>query len=106
MGNGIAVSVSGLTLSGASNADYTLTQPAGLTANIIAPGVQIFANLPNIVIAWPTNATVFVLRQAPSLTPPATWSPVTNSIMVNGTNNTVIIHVGSAVQYFELIGPP
>ena len=106
VGNGIAVSVTGLSLSGASNADYTLTQPAGLTANIIAPGVQIFANLPNIVISWTTNATVFVLCQTPSLTPPATWSPVTNTITVNGTNNTIIIHDSSTVQYFELIGPP
>jgi hypothetical protein len=31
---------------------------------------------------------------------------VTNSITVNGTNNTVIINASSGIQYFELIEAP
>jgi hypothetical protein len=31
---------------------------------------------------------------------------VTNSITVNGTNNTVVINASSGVKYFELIGTP
>ena len=38
VGSGIAVTVSGLTLSGASAANYALIQPASLTANITAAG--------------------------------------------------------------------
>jgi hypothetical protein len=45
VGNGIAVSVTGLTLSGASNADYTFTQPASLTANITAASVTISSGI-------------------------------------------------------------
>ena len=41
VGNGIGVTVSGLTLSGTAARNYTLTQPAGLTANITAVGVTI-----------------------------------------------------------------
>ncbi len=107
LGSGIAVSVSGLALNGASTANYALTQPLALTANITAPGVQIVADLPNIAISWPTNATIFVLNQTASLTPPVTWSPVTNSITVNGTDNTVTINTSTSEdQYFELVGAP
>ena len=45
VGSGIAVTVSGLTLSGASNADYTLTQPASLAANITAAPVTISSGI-------------------------------------------------------------
>jgi hypothetical protein len=43
--NGIGVTVSGLTLTGASATNYTLTQPAGLTANITAAGVNITSGI-------------------------------------------------------------
>ena len=106
VGSGLAVSVSGLTLSGAAAANYLLAQPAGLTASITAPSVQIFASLPNIIISWTANATDFVLMQTASLTPPVTWSTVTSQITISGTNNSVTISASSAVQYFELIGAP
>jgi len=106
VGNGIAVAVSGLTLSGASAGNYRLTQPAALTANITSPSLRIAASLPNIVIAWTTNATAFVLNQTAGLIPPVHWSPVTNAITVNGTNNTVTIKASSGVKYFTLIAAP
>jgi hypothetical protein len=106
VGNGIAVTVSGLTLSGAGAANYTLAQPTGLMANITAPTVRILASKPNIVISWPASATDYVLKQTPSLAPPVKWSPVTNSIAVNGTNNTVTINASSGAEYFGLVGTP
>ena len=45
MGTGIGVTVTGLTLTGSAAANYTLTQPAGLTANITAAGVTITSGL-------------------------------------------------------------
>ena len=45
VGNGIAVTVSGLTLSGASAANYTLAQPLTLTANITPAPVTISSGL-------------------------------------------------------------
>jgi predicted TIM-barrel enzyme len=100
------VTVGGLTLSGASAGNYTLTQPAALTANITSPSLRIVASLPNIVIAWTTNATDFVLNQTAGLIPPVKWSPVTNGITVNGTNYTVIINASSGAKYFTLIAAP
>jgi hypothetical protein len=105
LGSGIAVTVSGLTLAGASAGNYTLLQPVGLAANITTPSVQIVAGAPNIVISWTTGATAYLLEQTPKLDQPA-WSPVTNRITVNGTNNTVTINAGSGVQYFSLIAAP
>jgi hypothetical protein len=43
--NGIGVTVGGLTLTGAGATNYTLTQPAGLTANITAVGVTITSGI-------------------------------------------------------------
>ncbi len=106
VGNGIAVIVSGLTLTGASAGNYSLTQPASLVANITIPTVQIVAVLPNIVITWTTNATDFVLVQTASLTPPVRWLPVTNSIMVNGGYNTVTVDASAGNQYFDLVAAP
>ncbi len=45
VGNGIAVTVSGLTLTGSAAGNYTLTQPAGLTANITALTVTIASGM-------------------------------------------------------------
>jgi hypothetical protein len=44
-GTGVGVTVSGLTLAGTATGNYTLTQPAGLTANITALGVTITSGL-------------------------------------------------------------
>ncbi|HEX3719358.1 MAG TPA: YDG domain-containing protein, partial [Verrucomicrobiae bacterium] len=107
LGSDIAVTVSGLTLSGSSASDYSLTEPTGLAADITAPEAQISPSLANIIVSWPTNATVFILNQTASLVPPISWSPVTNSVTVNGANNTVTISSESAKnQYFELIAAP
>jgi hypothetical protein len=60
VGNGIAVTVSGLTLGGASAANYTLAQPSTLTANITPALVTISSGLTanNKVYNGTTNATL------------------------------------------------
>jgi hypothetical protein len=45
VGTGIGVTVSGLTLTGSASGNYTLTQPAGLTANITALTVTITSGI-------------------------------------------------------------
>src|SRR5208337_117827 len=44
-GNGIGVTVSGLTLTGSAATNYILTQPSGLTANIGTVGVTISSGI-------------------------------------------------------------
>ena len=60
VGTNIPVSVSGLTLGGASAGNYTLTQPTGLKANITANGVSITSGLTanNKVYDGTTAATI------------------------------------------------
>ncbi len=106
LGNGVAVTVSGLTLTGAAATNYTLTQPENLIANIISPAMRISAASPNILISWTTNASVYVLEGTASLVPPVKWSVLTNSIAVIGTNNTVLVNAASGFHYFELVAPP
>ncbi len=105
VGSGIAVTVSGLTLAGASNADYTLTQPAGLAANITAPSLTIVTSLTNVIVSWPANASAFVLNKTASLTLPITWTQVTTGISIVGTNNTITNNAGAGNQYYSLIAP-
>jgi hypothetical protein len=105
VGNGIAVTVTGLTLSGASASNYALTQPSSLTANITAPSLQIMTNLPNVVLSWPTNAVVFVLNGSASLNPPIPWTPVTSGITVIGSNNTFTTNASSGNRFYVLIAP-
>jgi hypothetical protein len=60
VGTGIGVTVSGLTLTGSAAANYTLTQPAGLTANITEAGVTITSGIAanNKVYDTTTTATL------------------------------------------------
>jgi subtilase family serine protease len=106
LGNSIAVSVSGLTLIGTDAGNYTLTQPQNLAAAITAPTVKIATALPNIVISWTTNATVFMLEQTASLVPRVEWLPVTNAITASGSNNSVVLTAGGHFQYFQLVAAP
>jgi hypothetical protein len=106
VGSKIAVTVTGLTLVGISATNYALTQPADLTANIIAPSLQFVTNSPNLVISWPTNATGFTLEETASLAPPVTWTPVTNDITVDGLNYTFSTNAGFGNQFFNLVQAP
>jgi hypothetical protein len=104
-GSGIAVTVSGLSLSGAAAGNYALTQPAGLTANINAPSLQVQRSLPNMVLSWPAAASTSVLNGTPSLSSPIHWTPVTSGITVLGTNNTITLNATNGIQFYSLIAP-
>jgi subtilase family serine protease len=106
LGQGIAVTVSGLALSGLGASNYVLAQPSGLTANIIAPSVQITGSSPNILISWPANAVNYVLQQTASLVPPIVWMPVTNGITTNGATMSFVITPSGTSGYYELIFAP
>jgi hypothetical protein len=84
VGTGIVVTMSGLTLTGASANNYTLTQPVGLTANITPATLTVTADdksrtygLPNPLLTAAYNGFVNgegtnVLAGAPSLSTSAT----------------------------------
>ena len=106
VGTGIAVTVNGLSLNGASATNYTLTPPAGLTANITPATLTVSAVSKSRTIGLPNSLTAsysgFVLSEgtnvltgAPSLSttattnsPPATY-PITVSIGTLSATNYV-----------------
>ncbi len=79
VGTGIPVSVSGLTLGGASAGNYTLTQPTNLAANITGKVVTIISGpVPVITSISLTNGVVSVM-----------WSSVTGGIYRLQYNNSL-----------------
>jgi hypothetical protein len=98
-GTGIGVTVSGLTLTGSAAANYTLTQPAGLTANITA------ASTLNVVIsslnpALPGSSVTFTATL--SVVAPGNGTPTGNVVFKDGTTplSTNALN-GSAVAAFS-----
>jgi len=100
------VTINGLMLTGISAGNYTLVQPQNLTANIVSPMLQTTGDSHGLVVSWPANASAYVLEETQSLTPPVLWTPVTNSITVNGPNNSVIIDTSSGTKFFQLVATP
>jgi len=85
--------------------NYMISYANGLLTVMEAPSLNIVASLPNIVLSWTTNASTFVLNGAASVVSPITWTPVTNGITIDGTNNTITINASSGNQYYTLIAP-
>ncbi len=58
----------------------------------------------HVQLAWTTNSDGFGLESAPAL-PAATWSPVTNTPVMNGEQYGVVLEMGNAPQFFRLHKP-
>lgn len=61
----------------------------------------------NAVLSWPLVPTGFQLESATNLTPPITWSVVTNAVAVdtNLNENVVMVPLTSGNQFFRLQRP-
>ena len=106
IGHAIPITVTGLTLDGISAGNYSLSQPENLTANIVSPMLQMAGGPRNLVVSWPVSASAYVLEEAQSLTPPATWTLVTNAVTINGTNNSAAIDTSNGAKFFKLVAAP
>jgi len=63
------------------------------------------ANENSLTLSWPDWANDWLLRSATNLTPPITWSPVTNSISsANGQFSVNLPFRGNA-EFFRLVSP-
>jgi hypothetical protein len=65
------------------------------------PQLSIAQSGASVVLSWPAAALDFVLESSDSLSP-ANWTTVTESIVVDGTRNTVTLPIGSASQFYRL----
>ncbi len=102
VGTNLAVTVSGLSLTGSAAGNYTLSQPTGLTANITAP-----APVPGLVAAYPFNegsgTTAFDVSSNGNngTISGATWTTLGvygDGLVFNGANALVTINNSASLQ--------
>ena len=72
---------------------------------VTLPSLSLVPSPPNVILFWTTNASAFVLNLTTNLASPITWTPVTNGISLNGTNNRITINASNGNQYYALIAP-
>ena len=114
VGNGIGVTVSGLTLTGASATNYTLTQPVGLTANITAKALTV-TSIPApvitsicltngvVTITWNSVAGGIYRAQYIDNLNGAGWNDLLPDMTSTGLTTTQTNVVGNAPQRFYRI---
>jgi hypothetical protein len=102
VGTNLAVTVSGLSLTGSAAGNYSLSQPVGLTANITAP-----APVPGLVAAYPFNegsgTTAFDVSSNwnNGTISGATWTTLGvdgDALVFNGANALVTINNSASLQ--------
>jgi Immunoglobulin domain len=71
-------------------------------AVIAQPKLAVALSGASTILSWPTNATGFSLQSSPTIAP-TSWSAVANSVVVNGTNNTVTANSATGSMFFRLI---
>ena len=109
VGTGIGVTVSGLTLTGSASANYTLTQPAGLTANITATGVSISSGITANGKVYDTTTTATLTSNSVVLAgvlsgDTANVKLSTNSYIANFVSASVGTGIGVTVSGLTLTG--
>ena len=70
---------------------------------VTTPSLSLVSNGDGTVtLSWPKTATGFNLEGALNLNSPIPWTPVTNSVVVVGSNDTVTVPATSGNQFFRL----
>jgi hypothetical protein len=82
---------------GLSSATNTVTILAAPPTLGIAP-----ASSGESALSWPAWAAHFTLYSATNLSPPVTWSPVTNVVSSQGDMNTVTTPLDPGSRFFQL----
>jgi len=105
VGNGIAVTVSGLTLTGASAGNYALTQPASLTANIITSNpppvfIGVTTTNGNIHLTWSALPGQNYQIQYKTNLSQSTWSNLGGVITATNSTATASDSIGPDRQRF------
>jgi titin len=69
------------------------------------PAVTIAKSGTSITLSWPAASQGFVAQQTPSLTPPISWAPVTNSPSLVGDRYILTINPGSGNVFYRITFP-
>jgi len=68
----------------------------------VVPTLAIARSGNQAAVSWTTNAADFHLVSTPSLSPPITWTAVTNQPVINGPSFVVTIQATNSAQFFRL----
>jgi len=70
---------------------------------IAAPPLSVTPEGSNCVISWPSSPTVFILQQTASLTPPISWSTVSNPGWITNSVVEVSVPNSGATSFYRLV---
>src|SRR5262249_50281558 len=56
----------------------------------------------NVVISWPLYPNGFTLESTPGLSPPITWTPVTNTPVISNNTYQMTVNSLSNMSYYRL----
>jgi hypothetical protein len=87
--------IAGGTLSGSAQ----LTVNGGLISNVV---LRATLSGTNVLISWTNTVNGGSLKQADDITPPVTWSPVTNAVFESNGNHNVLLPADAAKKFFKL----
>ncbi|MDB6121636.1 MAG: Immunoglobulin I-set domain protein [Pedosphaera sp.] len=68
----------------------------------VLPALSVNLSAAKAVLAWPTNATGFLLESSPSLAVTNTWTTVPDSVQVVGSQYTVTNSVSAGAKFYRL----
>ena len=74
-------------------------------AGLVMPSLTSRHSGNELVLSWSTNAVGFTLQSALNLTPPITWSDVTNAPALLGARWTVTNDFSGSAQFYHLRKP-
>ena len=88
------------------------TDGCGTSANSAAvgvflpvPAISMSAGANSLTMSWPNWATGWGLFSTTNLTPPAVWSPVTNSVANTNGQFTLTLPMDAGTKFFRLVSP-
>jgi hypothetical protein len=76
-----------------------------IVASSAPPALSISLTTTNILLVWPAAAAGYRLQTTPSLSPPVTWNPVTNSANLFSNRYELPLPLPNGAQFFRLINP-
>jgi streptogramin lyase len=69
---------------------------------VFRPALRMAMAARQLVLSWPTAATLFTLETSTSTDSAATWSPVTNAPVTNGLNFLLPVQPGATPAFYRL----
>jgi hypothetical protein len=71
-------------------------------ATVPFPRLLLSASLSNVQISWPASASTMVLKSATNLSPPVSWSVITNAATNQGGTWNVLLPIERGTVFFKL----